>query len=725
MEEGVSTFFPDYKNWDRNEYKRKQAESIQILAHGLKSDTSLVIYDDGLGQKPENFENTFLSLLKGNKNEVHFVQGKYNMGGAGAVVFCGDKRYQLIASKYYDKSSEFGFTLVRKHPLTKTENKTMRNTWYEYLVINQAIPSFEIEELDLGLLNRKFTTGTILKLYSYQLPTGVKSISNELNQSLNEYLFNPALPIYTIETKERYPNDNQLNRHLYGLRDRLEEEDSKYVETKFSVDIRDQKFGKVKVTCYVFKLRSEGKNSTETSKTIRARYFKNNMPILFTISGQVHGHLGTGFISQSLKFPLLKKHLLIHIDCSEINSDARSELFMASRDRIKEGNVSRLLRRKISDALKSGQLKEINALRKVSHSVEGDDVDEILRNMTRNLPIQDDLIKLLDQTYILDDNRKQSKKKKKSATKNTKANKPVFNPKRFPSFFKINGNHPHKDGVTLISVPLNGKRQLKFSTDVEDAYFDRAQEPGEMQISLLGPELRGNGENPTPKNPEPRKLNDVFDIVKSSPSKGEIRIDLEPNSEVAVGDNFEIKVNLSSPSGELDQIFLVKITEPKKKENTDQPGEHPDNKLSLPQLIRVYEKEEEGAKKRNTWDTVDEKGVSFSHHIVVRPIESSDGLSEIYVNMDSTAFLNFRSKLKTPEQMDIAEKKYFSAIYFHTLFLYAITKNQKYSINKPAVEGENPEDVDITDYITDLFSASYAQFLLNFDTQELIRSFEA
>ena len=39
-------------------------------------DTSLIIYDNGEGQHPEDFEKTFLSLLRGKKNEMHFVHGK-------------------------------------------------------------------------------------------------------------------------------------------------------------------------------------------------------------------------------------------------------------------------------------------------------------------------------------------------------------------------------------------------------------------------------------------------------------------------------------------------------------------------------------------------------------------------------------------------------------------------------------------------------------------------
>ncbi len=160
-------------------------------------ETSLVIFDEGVGQAPEDFEDTFLSLLKGNKNEIHFVQGNYNMGGAGAVVFCGKHRYQLVASKRFDNDSEFGFTLVRRHPLTASEEVTRKNTWYEYLVIDGKIPSFKIDELELGLANRKYKTGSVIKLYSYDLPSGSRSVvSRDLNQTetrgMNAPLKKPA-----------------------------------------------------------------------------------------------------------------------------------------------------------------------------------------------------------------------------------------------------------------------------------------------------------------------------------------------------------------------------------------------------------------------------------------------------------------------------------------------------------------------------------------------------
>lgn len=280
MEDAIQKFFPNNKQWDLTSFRKKQSESIQIIADGPRMNTSLIIYDDGEGQHPDDFEKTFLSLLRGNKNEIHFVQGKYNMGGSGAIVFCGKKRYHLIASRRFDGTSKFGFTLIRQHPFTEEEEVRKKNTWYEYFKIAGKIPSFEIDELDLGLFNRKFKTGTILKLYSYDLPAGSRSvISRDLNQSINEYLFEPALPLYTIDKKERYPDDRNLERDLYGLKRRLEEDKSKYIDDHFLEAYDDKDIGKLKITCYVFKPKIDGKSAKESKEAINREFFKNNMSV--------------------------------------------------------------------------------------------------------------------------------------------------------------------------------------------------------------------------------------------------------------------------------------------------------------------------------------------------------------------------------------------------------------------------------------------------------------
>jgi hypothetical protein len=56
--------------------------------------------------------------------------------------------------------------------------------------------------------------------------------------------------------------------------------------------------------------------------------------------------------------------------------------------------------------------------------------------------------------------------------------------------------------------------------------------------------------------------------------------------------------------------------------------------------------------------------------------------------------------------------------YFHTLFLFAIANSRNYSVR----QGETERD--ITDFLKDIFSSSYFEFLLNFGTEQLMASLD-
>ena len=719
MEEARAKFFEDHKHWDLSSPRRKQSESIQIIADGPRFNTSLIVYDDGEGQLPQDFEHTFLSLLYGNKNEIHFVQGKYNMGGSGAIVFCGKKRYQLIGSKRFDNTGEFGFTLIRQHPLSLHEEKIKKNTWYEYLKINGSIPSFQSEQQNLGLNNRDFQTGTVIKLYSYDLPAGSRSvISRDLNQSINEYLFEPTLPVITVDNKKRYPQDRGLERALYGLKRRLEQDDSKYVETYFSDDFDTASLGKMKVTSYVFKTKIDDKSVKETKETVRGEFFKNNMSVLFSVNGQVHGHYTSEFITRSLKLNLLKDHLLIQVDCTNMDYNFRKELFMASRDRLKDGEETRELRKFLADKLgsKNGRLAEIQRKRKESISVESKDAKDLLRSLTQSLPMDSDLMKLLAQSLKLDEQTTGKPKKEKGKTKKKRRDdsKP-FNPQRFPSFFqrRVQGS-----AHNVVAMPLGGEKTILFDTDVEDHYFDRIEDPGELKIALLGFKTNDTRGGNAPG--EVDQIENIFDVSKSSPQQGTIKLHLNPKETTHVGDAATIKASLSDPSGEFEsEAFLVKISEPeapkppaKKTEDTYGPY------LGLPELILTHQEQKNNGV---TWTQVEEATTKrIDHSTVMYPMVDGEKLEKIYINMDSTVFMNFKPKNPNEEQLELATRKYIASVYFHTLFLYTITKNRNYKFMQENDTGDSPVELD--EYLKDLFESHYAAFILNFGTDAFMQS---
>ena len=144
---------------------------------------------------------------------------------------------------------------------------------------------------------------------------------------------------------------------------------SRYVEEHFSDSFDDELFGKMKVTSYVFRTKMDDRSVKETKDTIRREFFKNNMSVLFSVNGQVHGHYTSEFITRSLKLNLLKDHLLIHVDCTFMNYEFRKELFMASRDRLKDGEETRALRSYLAEKLsdKDGRLAQIQKRRKGLH----------------------------------------------------------------------------------------------------------------------------------------------------------------------------------------------------------------------------------------------------------------------------------------------------------------------------------------------------------------------
>ena len=718
MQEAIHKFFPDYKSWDLTSFRKKQSESIQIIADGPRMDTSLIIYDDGEGHLPHNFEKTFLSLLKGNKNEIHFVQGKYNMGGSGAIVFCGKKRYQLIASKRFDGNGDFGFTLIRKHPFSEKEKFSKKNTWYEYFKIDKKIPSFPITTLDLGLCNRKFETGTVIKMYSYDLPSGSRSvISRDLNQSINEFLFEPALPVITVDKKERYPDDRNLERDLYGLKRRLEESKNKYVEDNFIEDYTDKEIGNLKITTYIFKTKIDDKNVKESKDSIRREFFKNGMSVLFSMNGQVHGHLTSEFISRTLKMQLLKDYLLIHVDCTNLNIDFRSELFMASRDRLKNGDETSILRETVGKILLKSKLQDIYKRRRDSISFKGEDTKELIKSFTKNLPLNKDLLNLINQTFKLDDKGEKKPEEPKKELKK-KEEKEEFKPQRYPTYFKLGKNGSNEE--TLIKIPLGGEKSMRFLTDVENDYFIRIEDPGELKLGLL---KYSNNENDGGNGPiNPKKVEDVFNVIKSNPENGTIKIVFNPTKEVSIGDSFEIKASISSPGKEFDQIFLVKISEKDKtKEKVKKPDQEDENKIGLPELVLVYKDEKEG-EDRMTWDKFSEIGISMDYPNIMHPFVEGDILQKIYINMDSNVLKNYKTNLKSEDQFNLADKKYFSSVYFHTLFLFTISKNKKYSMRQ--LVGGEEEDRDIVDYIKDVFESYYSSFLLNFGMEQLLGAFD-
>lgn len=689
-----------------HEDRRSIAEKVQIIATGDKTSPNIIIYDEGEGQHPDDFDKTFLSLHKRNKADIHFVQGKYNMGSTGAVVFCGKHhRYQLIASKRHDKlnsnlNNDFGFTLVRRHPLSEEQEEQYRTSWYEYFRPNAQIPRFSINNIDIGLWKDKlFTAGSIVKLYSYQLPRGSRSnINLDLWCDLNQYLYLPALPILLYE--KRFSSGKAPSKLMLGNKTRIVIDDREKKEETISMSISSRDIGRVDVEATVFKY------------GVKRSDFIGEMAVTFTLNGQTQGFLRRSFISQDLGLPMLRDFLLIHVDCTKIKTNFRQDLFMANRCDMKESEAFQTLRDELSKTIKSNEtLKELNQRRKNRIMHESEEDRDLLKSLLESMPIDNDLLKLLKKHGDLNIFRKRGEKPENIEKENKEREKKPYVSQRYPSIFKIDLKED-PSGKKIKSIPLNGKGIIKFETNVEDEYLFRPKDRGEFQIQILG--IKNNNVQGGNAPGKPNKVEDIFEVTTAGPTNNTIKVVFEPKSDVSVGDEISLCARLTAPQSDLESIFHIKIVDPVKEAEKQKEANNKTDQPSLPTPIKVYDPKKKSAEKEVDWDEF-----GWTGDDIVKVVQSEKGgeiVEAIAINMDSYVVTRYISKnqINSEEQIRFIKNKFFCTVYLHSLFLYGIL----YKMNSAR---DNDQKLDIEELLPLIFKP-YGQFLLYSSTDDAILS---
>ena len=77
--------------------------------------------------------------------------------------------------------------------------------------------------------------------------------------------------------------------------------------------------------------------------------------------------------------------------------------------------------------------------------------------------------------------------------------------------------------------------------------------------------------------------------------------------------------------------------------------------------------------------------------------------------MDSHSLKSYKSKFDGEEQLQIADNKYVSQVYFHTLFLYSILKQKNYNYSEMS-ESNQEKNIEMEDVLKELFKSSYGEF---------------
>ncbi len=667
--------------------RRELAANIQVMASGDKDRPSIIIYDNGDGQIPDQFEDTFLSLHRNNKTNIHFVQGKYNMGSTGAVVFCGENKYQLIASKKNPELSDdsrFGFTLIRRHPLTTEEEfEYGKSTWYEYFCPNGQIASFHVDKIDIGLNTHQFSGGSIVKLYSYQLPRGSRSdITLDLWRDLNQFMFHLPLPIILFEKRDY--KSKTPDKPLLGNRTRIAIDDRSNVEKIIQFNLpKNSNVGEVNIETIVF------------HKEVDHGEFIKNKSIIFTLNGQVHGFEGQSFISQDLGFSLLKRSMLIHVDCTKIPTSIRQDLFMSNRTQLKQGPKTETLRDIIVETLrKSEELRRINNERRNAIFQNSESDQDLITELLSKLPVDEDVIELLKRDGTL------NLFKTKGSRFNPSPEPEKKQLKRFPSIFNLKHS---KKGKVYRTIPINNLGKIVIDTDVEDDYLFRPYEKGKFEIEIL--QVRNESDDPIhDPTPNPDKPTDIITVEREGPIDGTIKLIVKPTEKAKVGDEIDIQAKITSPGKDFSCVFTVKVDDkiipPEKK--SESPKESFPN---LPTPTKAFESpsNNEGV----AWTELNWSGYDIVKVATDKDDESNELLiTGIVVNMDSFVLKKFISKnqIKSEKELKFIRDKYFLSIYLHSLFLFSILQRMR-------KEDEKLKPIEVDEFISSMIKP-YSSFLL-------------
>lgn len=505
--------------------RREFAERIQLVATGTRENPAYIIIDDGEGQSPEKFEDTFLSLARDNKTKIPFVQGKHNQGGTGVLQFSGVNSFQLIVSKRQpyvpDEGKEkdkWGFTLVRRLDADANHPQSM----YVYLAPNDKILSFDADTLPLRpgkfpyAYEEEVLAGTCIKVWNYRLQKGLKTLATlDLRYALERFLQEPVLPIRICERRSSY-RAHYFDTTMSGLSAVL-------VDNKDEVELSDSSLlkvngvGDVKIRVVVIK---------EISDDDKKKRYPSG--IFFVMNGQLHGEESASYISRKTNLAYVAGSMIVVVDCTDLPSRVREDLFMASRDRMRQIDEKVALEDAIIDYIKDHHgIKELNAIRRQRRqqsALSEEETAKIIQNLVRSDPA---LAQLFGKGELI------------RVPGRDITEKAPFVGHKFPTYFRLH-NEP-KSGLVK-HCPKNHPCRIEFETDAANDYFDRIDDPGHIETRGLPQKLSQNlwDGRATLKFGLPDSVNvgdefsvevSVNDVSRVEPFKSVFKIHVDPEAE--------------------------------------------------------------------------------------------------------------------------------------------------------------------------------------------------
>jgi len=485
IKQALEMFF-DIENGDLSsiseDKKDKLASLIYVIVENMGDKrANFYIIDKGEGQRPEDFRDTFLKF-GGNKAKIYFVHGRFGTGSFGVLPNSGDNKYQLILSKkFFDTNGAdglWGWTLIRRNRADGLETK---HAWYEYLTNNESIYSFSENDLSCQIRDcikyerldlPELTYGTVIKLYSYDLPNS-SDVDRDLYRIFNRYLFTPALPfrILDAQTKSHVGPGKEVDGNLNRLRkNKSEIEANGDLPTLKIQRVLLPRLGYVDVDIYIAK-RRPGKKSFIESEKIST----NDEAIFFIRNGQSHGELSRSFVRDDLGLEYIAKDVVIFIDCSDTPPVEFDDIFPPTRDDLRENRHRIAVEEILRNELKNHEgLKEFNLRRRSNVIAESVEKTKDFETFVNDLYTLDPALR-----KVLTGSLKISDLSMKGSVVNSE-----YKGSYFPTRLEVKDNEIKNKG--LKTIPTNSYVRILLDTDAQNDYLYREKDKGELLFDFKG-----------------------------------------------------------------------------------------------------------------------------------------------------------------------------------------------------------------------------------------------
>jgi len=654
------------------------ARKIAVVVTGEKgAPPCMTIIDQACGQTPDKFGKTFLSLMASNKVNIPFVQGKFNMGGSGALRFCSEQHHlQLIVSRRNpalltptasERDQMWGMTVVRKRPARAGERMSV----YEYLAPKNSSGVNEVLAIaadTLPILPSESTRqacieqaswGTFNKMYQYKWPKSVASYTTQIQAQstvmhLNINLPDAVMPVRVHEFRGYGAATVSMN--IYGIRARFEQNEEVRPRLEPEVPITGTIIVNgfaLPVRAYVFRFDDK-----------RMSTYRGDYGVVFSLNGQKHGHLPeTFFARKDVDLGVLRTKTLVVVDCDALDTAAREDILMNSRDRLSESTMTSELQQQLAEWLKRNEVLAILKRRHIEAQLAktlGEDkpLAEMMRNLVNSNP---DLAALF----------KHGSRIPGGAGGLGGTGAPSeFVGKDQPTYFRFTGG---EDTAVRLS-PINHGINLSFETDVVNDFFSRtgALQPGVFKVVAEHP----SGAVVT------ANIGTLHD--------GCLEVRLKHPSTVMEGDEYKVRLTITAPDIDTEFINTLNLkvlpeapimkpgtTGGRRHSTSGTKGGASRSGIDLPRIVPVY---------RDEWDKY-----GWNEWTALE-VQMLDGKAEAFqVNMDNR-YLD-QARRKKPKMAELLNRRYQFGLAFIAVAVIANDEQARKQLGEDATSLMSPEDL--------------------------------